>query len=374
LGGTVPLSPPVQLSAVYGIRDLAEVDALYSGESRGFVYARDGHPNGEQLASTLAEMEGAESGLVCASGMGALTSVLLALIGTGDEIAISSEVYGKTTALVCGELSRFGVHSTNFDAGRAESLDAAIRPKTRAIVVETISNPLLRVADLAGLARVARSRGVAMIVDHTMAPLLCPPIALGADVVLHSLTKFIGGHSDAILGAVVGERSLIASAARVCSTLGINAGPFESWLVLRGMSTLGVRWSRMCETALDLAERFATNSRVRAVHYPGLAGHPDHSIANEIFVGGYGAMLTIDLGNRESADRLIRNLSRIPFAPSFGDVSTTVSHPATTSHRALTDSDRERIGITHGLVRVSVGLESAGDIWREFECALESAA
>lgn len=368
---TPPLAPPLQLSSVYRVGGLDDVDALYEKRASGFIYARDGHPNAAELAAKLAAIEGAEAALVCASGMAAESAILLALLDAGAHVALSEGLYGKTGALVSKELSRFGVTHTLFDPGRPETLRAAITPATRLAFVETLSNPLLRVADLAGLAEVTRAASVKLVVDHTFAPLLCRPIELGADVVVHSLTKLIGGHSDVTLGLIAGPASLIERVSALTSTFGLSGNPFESWLALRGLATLGVRSQRACANALTLARRLAEHPRVQTVLYPGLPGHQDHDRASRMLSGGFGTIVTIDVDGRRNADIFIRSLKHIPYAPSLGDVSTTLSHPTTTSHRGQTPEQWAQQGITPGLIRLSIGLEDADDLWADLRQALE---
>ncbi|GAC1466679.1 MAG: aminotransferase class I/II-fold pyridoxal phosphate-dependent enzyme [Isosphaeraceae bacterium] len=370
---TAPLVSPLQLSSVYKIRGLEEIDALYRGEEPGYFYARDGHPNADQLAGKLAAIEGAEGAVVCASGMAAESAILLALLSQGEEVAISDGLYGKTVALIARELSRFGIGYKVFDATRPETLREALSPRTRVVFAETLSNPLVRLADIAGLASVLRENGgqARLVIDHTFAPLLCRPLALGADAVTHSLTKLIGGHGDVTLGLLAGGRALIDQAASVVSTFGFNANPFDCWLTLRGLSTLSVRSERACAGALTLAERFAGHSRIKEVHYPGLKTHPDHARAARMLQGGFGTILTVDLGGRPEADAFIRALQHVPFAPSLGDVATTLSHPATTSHRGQSPEQWARQGITPGLIRLSIGLEDSTDLWDDFRQAMD---
>lgn len=367
---SVPLSPPIHLSAVYRIDGLDQIDAIYEGEQSGFTYRRDGDVNSEMLAAKVAELEAAEAALVCASGMGAEAALFLALLGAGDDVALSDGLYGKTIALVGRELSRFGVGHRFFDATRPETLREAISPRTRLVFAETLSNPLVRLADLEGLAEVAHEVGALLAVDHTFAPLLCRPIESGADAVTHSLTKLIGGHSDLILGLVAGSVDVIDRARGVSSAFGLVGNPFESWLTLRGIASLGVRSARACATALDLASRLESCPQVRRVHYPGLASHPDHDRAETTLRGGFGTIATIDLGGRGEADSFIRALEHIPFAPSLGDATTTLSHPASTSHRGQSAEMWARQGITPGLIRLSFGLEDPDDLWDDLRAAL----
>lgn len=366
-----PLVPPLDLSVVYCPDDLAHVDRLSDGSATGYIYARDGHPNAAQLAEKLARLEHAEAGWICASGMGAIAAALLSILGQGDRVLIAEGMYGRTVALVERQMSRWGIGHAMFDPADAGSARAEMTPNTRAILAETISNPLLRVADLPGLAGVAREAGIALLVDNTFAPIICRPIELGAGLVVHSVTKMIAGHSDVTLGAILGERRLVEPARVLASTLGQTGNPFESWLAMRGVATLALRMERASSTAMELARRFEAHPGVVRVHYPGLESHPDRALAARVLGHAGGPMITIDVGSRERADGLIRSLAgSIPFAPSLGDVQTTLSHPVTTSHRAIDEAARARQGITPGLVRISVGLEDPEDLWDEFRTAL----
>jgi cystathionine beta-lyase/cystathionine gamma-synthase len=308
--------------------------------------------------------------MICASGMAAIASTVLALVGQGDHVLLSEGLYGKTTTLVSRELVRFGVSNSSFDPAHAESLARQINPRTRLIIVETLSNPLLRVADLETLARSASQANVPLLVDHTFAPLLCSPIELGATLVMHSVTKLIGGHSDLTLGVVVGPLERIDRIRSVASTFGQTGNPFESWLALRGMATLSLRCERACSNAFELAARLEAHPRIERVYYPGLASHPDHELSRRIFQRGFGAMVSFDAGSREAANRLIRSLRHIPFAPSLGDVQTTLSHPHSTSHRGLDAEALRLLGITPGLIRLSVGIEDIDDLWADLAQAL----
>ena len=370
---TPPLAPPLLLSTVYEFAGVDQVDAVYQGREAGFVYARDAHPNAMQLAAKVAALEGGEASLVCGSGMAAESALMLALLGQGDRVALAEGLYGRTTVLVARELARFGIGHDPFDPTRPETLRAALTPSTRLVFAETLSNPLLRMADIEGLAAITRPAGVTLAVDHTFAPLLCRPLELGADVVIHSATKSIGGHSDVTLGLLVGPRELIDRLSPIASTFGLTGNPFDSWMALRGIATLAVRTDRACASALELARRLERHGAVEKVNYPGLARHPDHEMATRVFRRGFGAMISFDVGGRDRADALIRGLEHIPYAPSLGDVSTTLSHPTTTSHRSQTPEQWARQGITPGLIRLSVGLEDVEDLWLDLEQALSRA-
>ena len=367
---TPPLAPPIQLSSVYEFADLDRVDAISGGGEAGFIYARDGHPNAAQLAEKVARIEGGEAAVICASGMAAESALFLAHLKAGDRVALSEGLYGRTTTLVAGELARFGIEHDLFDGTRPTTLRDVLRPSTRMVFAETLSNPLLRVTDIAGLASITRPAGILLAVDHTFAPLLCRPLALGADVVTHSITKSIAGHSDVTLGALVGRADWIKRTAHVASTFGLTGNPFDSWLALRGMATLAVRTERACANALELARRLEAHPGVERVHYPGLPCHPDHALAARMLVGGFGSMVSFDVGGRAGADSLIRRLAHIPYAPSLGDVSTALSHPTTTSHRSQAPEQWARQGITPGLIRLSVGIEALDDLWADLAQAL----
>lgn len=372
---TEPLAPPIQLASVYRVAGLDDADALFGGRAEGFFYARDGHPNAAQLAAKVAGLEGAEAGWICASGMGAIAASILTLAEQGARVILSEGLYGKTTTLVARELARFGVVHGLFDPGSPDSLRRALAepPGACVVVAETLSNPLLRVCDLEGVAAVAAEAGVPLLVDHTFAPLLCKPIALGATLVVHSLTKLIGGHGDVTLGAVVGPQELVSRIRSVASTFGQTGNAFDSWMAMRGAVTLPLRVERTSRTAMELARRLEAHPKVERTMYPGLVSHPDHALARRIFPNGFGAMVSFDAGGRETADRLIRGLRDIPFAPSLGDARTTVSHPCSTSHRGQDPEVLERLGVTPGLVRLSVGLEDVEDLWNDLAQALEFA-
>ena len=367
-----PLIPPLELSVVYCLDDLDHVDSVYDGNSSGFIYARDGHPNASQLAEKLAKLEAGEAGLICASGMGAIAGALLTLLGQGDHALISDGIYGRTTALVARQLSRWGISHSLFDPTDPSTAKKELNPRTRVIFVETLTNPLLRVADLAGLASIAREAAIPLVVDNTFAPVICRPLEYGASIVVHSVTKMIGGHSDLTLGAMVGDRRWIDQAKTVASTLGQTGNPFESWLALRGLATLPLRMGRACATALDLATRFETHPTIARVYYPLLSSHPDFDLASRVLSNRGGTIVTIELLTRKNAETFIRSLApSIPFAPSLGDVQTTLSHPATTSHRGQDDRLLSRQGLSAGTVRISVGLEEPEILWQEFQGALD---
>ncbi|MDZ4781191.1 MAG: aminotransferase class I/II-fold pyridoxal phosphate-dependent enzyme [Planctomycetia bacterium] len=355
-----PLIPPIELSAVYRMRDPDDADAVLSGETPGFAYARDGHPNAEALAEHCRRLHDAERGAVCASGMSALAAAVLALTKSGDHLLVSDQLYGKSIRLLAGECARFGVCATMVDTSCLDKVAAALVARPKLLVIETISNPLLHVADIAELAKLAHAHGTLLLVDNTFAtPALCQPLKWGADLVLESLTKMMNGHSDVVLGFLGGAEEKWERVPPAISTWGLAASPFDCWLALRGLGTLEVRMERASANALAVAALLTKQPGVREVFYPGLPSSAEHALARQYLSGGFGSMVTFTLaGGRPAATAFIQALANsIPFAPSLGDLSTTLSHPESTSHRGLAPTERARLGIDGGTIRLSVGIE-----------------
>ena len=369
-----PLVPPIHPSAVYTFSDLDAVDAFYRGEQPGFVYARDGHPNASELSRELARWESATWGQITGSGMAAISATVLALVSAGDRVVASDRLYGKTTHLFQNELGRFGIDVAFVDAcDLAAVRDALAIGRTRMFFVETISNPLCRVVDLPALAEIAGNAGVAVVVDNTFAtPAVCRPLELGADIVIESLTKLIGGHSDLTLGFIGGrDPEQAASFADRVSTWGLSAGAFDCWLATRGLETLSLRAAAATSNAAAVAEWLSTRPGVTHVAYPGQPDHPDHQLAGRLFDTAPGNMLAFELaGGRDAVNRWMRTCTSIPFAPSLGHTTTTCSHPASTSHRSVRREEHHRQGITDGLIRLSVGCEPLDSLLSELSKGL----
>lgn len=370
---TSPLVPPLFPSVVYRAADADELDRVYEGKEPGFTYAREGSPNAAILAAKLARLEGAEASVVTSSGMAAVSAVLLGLLSARDHIVASNQLYGRTHRLLHRELPKFGVTSTLVDPSTSAAFESALRPDTRMILVEVVSNPLLRVADVEALSLLARSRGILLVVDNTFpTPLDLRPLELGASLVIESVTKLLAGHSDVTLGAVSGSHDLISPIRDAIVTWGLNGSPWDAWLAERGLNTLEIRLARATSNAAAVADFLAEHRRVRRVFYPGRADHPDHDVARRLFGNRFGAMVSFELdGGRDAANRFLRALTHIPFAPTLGDVATMVSHPASSSHRGLTADERAALGIGEGLIRVSVGIEERALIEQELGEALE---
>jgi|SRR5262245_2821766 len=373
LGPSVPLAPPLYTSSVYNLPDLDTLDRVMNGEQAGFIYARDGHPNAKYLADKLAALEGAKWAIVTGSGMGALAAAFLGYISGGDRIVASNRLYGRTTKLLNQELNRFGVKTKFVDVNDADALQSAFEQPAKVLFVETMSNPLCRTTDVPALADFAHGHGTKLIVDNTFAtPVLFRPLDHGADLVMESLTKFIGGHSDVTLGFIAGNDSdLLPGITQVVSTWGLAANPFDCWLCDRALPTLELRVRAAARNAIALADWLAGQPGVTRVVFPGRADHPDHGVAQKLLGSEFGHMLCFELaGGREAVNRFMRQAPGIPFSPSLGHFGTTISHPDTTSHRYESPAEKRRQGITDGLIRLSVGIELLEAIQREMRKGL----
>lgn len=359
-----PASPPIYTASVYRCESPQQAASLLAGAEQGYVYSRDGHPNADLLAEKCRVLHGAERAAVCASGMSALAVAALANLAQGDHLVVGNQLYGRSLQLLTAELGRLGISSTVVDSCDLHAACAAMKPATRLIVVETITNPLLRVPDLSGLADLAHSRGARLLVDNTFAsPAICRPIDYGADLVVESLTKIMSGHSDVLLGLICGSNDGWDRVPLVLSAWGLSSSPFECWLAARGLGTLALRVEKAAASAAEAARFLAQRSEVETVHYPGLLDHPDHRLAQRQLGGRYGTVVTFTLrGGQEAAESFISGASRIAFCPSLGDLSTTLSHPASTSHRWLSDAACRSLGLGQGTIRLSVGIESTSGV------------
>lgn len=358
------LVPPLFPAAVYPYPDLESLDRAMAGSSPGVFYARDAHPNGDQLAAKLTALEGGQWGRVTGSGMAALVAAVLPFVRHGDRVVASDQLYGKSALWLRNELTRFGVAVEFVNTCNLDAVRQSLTVPARFVFAETISNPLLHVADLDALADIARKAGARLIVDNTFAsPILCRPLERGAALVQESLTKIIGGHCDLTLGYVGGTDAADAKpVVAATSTWGLTAGPFDCWLALRSLETLSLRVKAASTNAAELAERLDKLPGIARVIYPGRTDHPDHALAMKLLPDGCGAMLSFELaGGRDAAIEFLRK-SGVPLCPSLGHSGTTISYPAATSHRGMTREERARLGVTDGLLRVSVGLEPVTEV------------
>lgn len=344
------------------------------GEHKGFEYSRSGNPTRRALEECLASLEGADFGLAFASGLAAETGVL-SILRPGDHVVAGQDLYGGTVRLLTSVLGPMGVETTFVDTTVPGTLAAALESRTRIVWVETPSNPLLRVTDIRLAAEAAHQAGAILIVDNTFAtPYLQRPLDLGADVVVHSTTKYIGGHSDVVGGAVLlSDPCLRDQIAFYQNAAGGVPGPFDSWLVLRGLKTLAVRMRSHCSNAAQVATLLEASPGVDAVYYPGLLSHPDHRLA-ETQMNGFGGMVSLRLsGGRAAADRFLRSLRLFSLAESLGGVESLACYPAEMTHASLPEADREARGISGGLVRLSVGIEDVEDLLDDVRQALSAA-
>ena len=367
-----PLTPPIYQTNVYVFEDMDTVESVWEHKSPGFVYGRYGTANHTMLEELVAALEGAEAGVACASGMGATTAVVLAMFEAGDHLVAARDLYGSTKAFLGDEARRLGIETEFVDGTDPARILGALRPRTRAVFVEALSNPLLRLADLPALAPELSRRGVELIVDSSLAsPAVFRPIVHGATVVVHSLTKFISGHGDVTGGIVLGRAETVGRVRNAMIRAGANLGPFDAWLATRGARTLVVRLERQCASALTLAGFLEGHAAVARVHYPGLPSHPQHALAKRLMPRLHGAMLSFDLrGGAVAVERFMARTRLLEFAPSFGDVATTWTYPARTSHRRVAEEEQAAMGIGPGLIRVSVGLEDPDDLIADLGGAL----
>jgi cystathionine beta-lyase len=356
---------------IYQTSTYAQSDPEHFGP---YNYARGDNPTREAVERAIAALEGGARGLAFASGMAAISSALL-LLEPGDHVLVSEDVYGGAYRVLTTVFRRWGLDVTFVDTTDVERVRAALTPKTRALYVETPSNPLLKISDLAALASITRERDLLSLVDNTfMTPYLQQPIAFGFDIVLHSGTKFLGGHSDLIAGLAVTRTEEWGRKLKVIqNSAGAILGPQDSWLLLRGMKTLAARLEMQQRTALRVAERVAVLPGIRRVHFPGLPDHTGRAV-HQRQARGPGAVVSFELASEELAKAFLRALRLPLLAVSLGGVESIVSYPATMSHASMPPSERERRGITGGLVRLSVGLETAEDLIADLEQALAQAS
>jgi cystathionine gamma-synthase/methionine-gamma-lyase len=375
-GDFTPVSTPVHYSSSFYYSDVEMLDGAFAGTYAGPMYSRYGNPTVSALETAVAALEEGEAAMAYSSGMAAIHGALLgAGARAGTSVVAAHDVYGATYTLLCSLLSTLGVTARFADAADLPSVARLVRElRPAAVIVETVSNPLLKVADLRELASLSRLHGAALIVDNTFAtPYLCRPLRLGADYVVHSATKYLGGHGDVLGGVVVTSAERRASLFEINKLVGGNLGPQEAWLVLRGLKTLPLRVQRQCENAARIAGWLAGHARIVRVNYPGLKTHAQHELASRLLERGlFGAMISFDIrdGSRETVFRFMEALRLVLPATTLGDVYSLVLYPAMSSHRALAPETRRQIGIGDGLVRLSVGIEDPDDIIADLDQAL----
>ncbi|HSS60088.1 MAG TPA: aminotransferase class I/II-fold pyridoxal phosphate-dependent enzyme [Candidatus Limnocylindrales bacterium] len=365
LGARSPLAPDLSPAAVHVFTDLDDYEAVARGERPGYYYGRNSNANREMLERAVAELEGAEAGVATATGMAALHGAILALAPKPVPIVATRELYGGTASMLRLDLEPAGYEVRFVDLGDLDAVRHAI-PGAGLVIAETITNPLCRVPDLEEIGEMARDRNVPLLVDNTFAtPLLCRPLELGAKVVMHSATKYLGGHSDLLAGVIVGDAATMGVARARSARTGTTLSPFDAWLALRGLRTLDVRMRRHSESSIALARALRGLPGVERVHHPLLEG------PNPVLPIGSGGMMAFDLeGGRAAVQRMIKRFALVTFAASLGGVETTISYPEITSHRSMSAAERAELGVGPGTVRISVGLEDPEDIIADFTQAI----
>ncbi|WP_405754804.1 aminotransferase class I/II-fold pyridoxal phosphate-dependent enzyme [Streptomyces sp. NBC_01411] len=372
--GSWPLSVPIVQSSAFGFGSAGALADAMGGPDGQYVYTRRGNPTVRALERTVAGLESGAAAIAFASGMGALSGMLLSLLKPGDHVLAQRCLYGGTYSVLSDLARRFGVEVEYLPGGDAADVEALMRPKTRLLLLETIANPTGQVPDLPVLTAAARRCGVLSLVDNSLAsPVLCRPIEHGADIVVHSTTKYLAGHSDVLGGvAVFADGGLHRRVWGRTVELGATADPFAAWLTLRGLATLPLRMRQHCSNAEVIAERLARHPAVRAVHWPWLPGNPSYATARTVLSGG-GGMVTCELtGGRAAGRGFIERVRLARLALSLGGVETLISHPASTSHRELDSQALAAAGVGEGTVRISVGIEHAEDLWADIEQALDA--
>jgi methionine-gamma-lyase len=367
------LTPPLHLSSTFAFETAEAGGEMFAGTRTGHFYTRVSNPTNELLERRLAALEGAEAGLAAASGMGAITAVMWTFLSPGDEVITDKTLYGCTFSFLRDGLARFGVTVTHVDLTDPQALIAAISPRTRIVHFETPANPNMRLVDIAAIAAIARAAGARTVVDNTYAtPLLTRPITLGADIVVHSATKYLGGHGDLIGGMVAGsaEDMTQVRVVGIKDMTGAAMSPFNAFLILRGLKTLQLRVERHCRSAMIVARFLEAHPAVRAVHYPGLDSFPQHELARRQ-MADFGGMIAFELeGGMTAGVTMMNRLRMILRAVSLGDAETLIEHPASMTHATYTAEERLAHGISDGLVRLSVGLEDEADILADLAQAL----
>lgn len=359
------------LTSSFVFDNAAQAAARFAGEERGNVYARFTNPTVAMLQDRLATLEGAERCVATSSGMSAILSLAMALLKSGDHIVASAGLFGATQQLFGNVLSKFGIETTFVPASDNAAYRAALRPQTRLFFVETPSNPLTEVVDIAAVADIAHAGGALLAVDNCFCtPALQTPLALGADVVVHSATKYLDGQGRVLGGAVVGSDAIVEEVFKFLRTAGPSISPFNAWVILKGLETLSLRMEAQSARALKLAQWLESQPRVKRVFYPGLPSHPQHALAmRQQRLGGAIVSFEVD-GGREAAWRVVDGTRMISITANLGDTRTTITHPATTTHGRISVQAREASGISEGLLRVAVGLESVEDIQQDLSHGL----
>ena len=365
---------PIYQTSTFKFKSARHGADCFSGKSDGFIYTRIGNPTIRALEQNIASLENGRDGIATSSGMGAITSVYMALLGNGSHIISSDAVYGPARGVLEQDFSRFGVDATFVNTSHLDQIVDAIRPNTRVLYIETPANPTMELTDIAACAKIARENKLILVVDNTFcSPYLQKPLDLGADVVLHSVTKFINGHADIVGGVIVSNTPEICKKIRHCMVyMGCNMDPTQAFMVLRGVKTLAIRIERAQENAMQVAEFLQQHPKVSWVRYPGLKSHPQYALA-EKQMAGFGSMMSFGLhGGYQAGEKLMNHVHLALLAVSLGGVETLIQHPASMTHAGISPENKLAAGITDDLVRLSVGIEDVGDIIADLESGLHN--
>ena len=368
----LPVVPPIYQTSTFAFDSASQGAALFAGTSKGYIYSRMGNPTVEALETSIAALEGGYGGLACGSGMAAIHTVLAGLLGQGDHVICSDAVYGPTCSLIENLLTKFGIENTIVDTSDLKAVKAAMKPNTKVVYVETPGNPTLVITDIAAVSEIAHAQGAVVVVDNTfMSPILQRPLELGADLVIHSLTKFLNGHADVVGGAIITKTEEQQVAMRkVLNHFGGVLPPMESFLVHRGIKTLALRMERHCASAQKVAEYLEQHPAVEWVRFPGLTSHPQYEIGQRQ-MSGPGGVISFELkGGIEAGRRVMDSVQLCALAVSLGGVESLIQHPASMTHASMGKEARERAHITDGLVRISVGIEKVDDVIADLDQAM----
>ncbi|MEQ1922032.1 MAG: PLP-dependent aspartate aminotransferase family protein [Pyrinomonadaceae bacterium] len=367
------LSVPIYPASVYAFTDADEGAAIHNEEKDGYYYGRLGNPTQRALETAVAELENTDAALALASGMAAVSAAILTLVKSGEHIVAPQSMYATTTNFLHHLKERFNIETTFVDATSAENYRAAIQPNTKLFWIETPTNPLVLITDIEAVTAITREHGIATVADNTFAtPFNQRPCELGVDAVIHSATKYLGGHSDLTAGVLVGKSEVVEAARHGANKFyGGNIAPQVAWLVIRGIKTLALRMERHNSNAFAIANMLGDHPQVEAVYYPGLESHQNHEIAKRQMPGGYGGMIGLDLGTVEAGKTFANSVRLCTLATSLGGVETILQHSASMTHAPIPREDRLEAGITDGLIRLSVGVEDVNDLIDDLTQALD---
>ncbi len=367
----VPETAPIYLTTAFNVEDLDDLESVYA--VKGYTYNRTRNPNRNALAELMTYLEGGENSIICSSGMAAISTLLLSMLTSGDHLLSDGTLYGETIDLFSKVFPRYGIEVSYADFTDKASIERALKPNTKALYTETISNPMITVVDIGAVAEIAHRNKAKLVVDNTFTTsVTMRPLEFGADASINSLTKFANGHSDAVAGSVTASAEIVQKAYELQVLLGSTVDPFTAWLCQRGIRTMDLRVQKQMDNAAKLARALEANPHVLKVNHPSLTSHPQHELAKRILKNGFGGMLSFVMpDDRGRINEFMRKLNIAHYAMTLGGYRTTLSHPVLSSHHGIPETERQKMGITFGLMRVSVGIESPDDLIADFNQALE---